>query len=154
MEQRFTAYGANELRNVMRFKYLGCVLSHNVNDIPAMRRNLKRARATWGQVSKILTRQEVPVPVAGMFYQTVDAAVLLYVKESWVLPISVLKVLEVVHVERTRRMTGMRPQQRTVGPWVCLKSAKVLAAARLRPMAPYIRRRRHNIDQVIVEITC
>ena len=54
--QRFTAYGADELRNVLRFKYLERVLSHDNNDIPAMRRNLKRARATWGRVSKILTR--------------------------------------------------------------------------------------------------
>ena len=40
--QRFTAYGADELRNVLRFKYLGRVLSHDDNDVPAMRRNLKR----------------------------------------------------------------------------------------------------------------
>ena len=75
--QRFTAYGADDLRNVLRFKYLGRIMSHDDNDIPAMRRNLKRAQATWGRVSKILTRQEVPTPVAGMFYQAVVAAVLL-----------------------------------------------------------------------------
>ena len=57
------------------FKYLGRVLSHNDNNILAMRRNLKRARATCGRVSKILTRQEVPAPVVGMFYQAVVAAV-------------------------------------------------------------------------------
>ena len=54
--QRFTAYGKDDLRNVLRFKYLGHVLSHDDNNIPAMRRNLKRARATWVRVSKILTR--------------------------------------------------------------------------------------------------
>ena len=44
--QRFTAYGADELRNVLRFKYLGRIMLHDDNGIPVMRRNLKRARAT------------------------------------------------------------------------------------------------------------
>ena len=79
---RFTAYGEDGLRNVLRFKYLEWIVSHDDNDIPAMRRNLKRARATWGRVSKILNRQEVPAPVVGMFYQAVVAAVLLYGSES------------------------------------------------------------------------
>ena len=60
-------------------------------------------------MSKILNRQEVPPPVAGMFYQAVVAAVLLYGSESWVLPPSTLKVLECLHVEAARRMTDMRP---------------------------------------------
>ena len=53
---RFAAYGADELRSVLRFKYVGRVLSHNDNGIPAMRRNLKRAWATWRRVFEILTR--------------------------------------------------------------------------------------------------
>jgi hypothetical protein len=43
---RFTAYGTDELRNVERFRYLGRILSHDDNDIPAMRRNLKKVRGT------------------------------------------------------------------------------------------------------------
>ena len=50
--QCFTVYGVDELCNVIRFKYLGRIVSHDDNDIPAMRRNLKRARATWGRISK------------------------------------------------------------------------------------------------------
>ena len=46
-------------------------------------------------------------------------------------------------------MTGMRPQRRTVGAWVYPKSADVLAAARLRPVATYIHRRRHHIATTI-----
>ena len=44
--QCFTAYGVNELHSVLRFKYLGHVLSHDNTDIPAMRLNLNRVRAT------------------------------------------------------------------------------------------------------------
>jgi hypothetical protein len=145
----FMAYGTNKLRNVDRFKYLGWVLAHNHNNVLAMRQNLKRARATWQRVSKILTREEVPTPMAGMFYQAVAAAVLLYGSKSWVLPPSGLKVLEGFHVEAARRMTGMRPQRRTVSPWIYPKSKDVLAAARLKPVATYIRRHRHNIAKTI-----
>ena len=34
--QRFTAYGADELWSVLQFKYLGCVMLHDNNDIPAI----------------------------------------------------------------------------------------------------------------------
>ena len=70
------------------------MLSHDVNNLLAMSRNLKQMRATWGRVSKILTRQEVPVPVAGMFYQAVVTEVLLHGNKSWVPPLSLLKILE------------------------------------------------------------
>ena len=65
--QRFTAYGSEELCNEERFCYLERVLPYDDNDVPGMRRNLKRARATWGWISKTLVRKVVPAPVAGMF---------------------------------------------------------------------------------------
>ena len=84
-----------------------------------------------------------------MFYQAVVVAVLLYDSKSWVLPPFALKVLEYFHVEAAQRMTGMQPQQRTVGPWIYPKSADVLVAARLQPVATYICRRRHQIAKTI-----
>ena len=65
--QQFMAYGSKELHNEEWFCYLGRVLSYDDNDVPVMRHNLKRARATWGQISKILVRKVVPMLVAGMF---------------------------------------------------------------------------------------
>ena len=97
--QRFTVYGADKLRNVLRFKYLGSVMLHDDNTIPAMQRNLKLGRATLGRVFKMLTPQEVPASIVGMFYQAVVAAVLLYSSESWVLSPSALKVIEGFQVE-------------------------------------------------------
>ena len=46
MQRTFTAYG-EELRRVDRFKYLGRMLSYDDSDTPAVRRNLKKARASW-----------------------------------------------------------------------------------------------------------
>jgi hypothetical protein len=149
VDLRFMAYGTEKFRSVDRFKYLGRVLAHDDNDVTAMRRNLKWVWATWGRVSKILTREDVPAPVAGMFYQAAVAAVLLYGSESWVLPPSGLTAVEGFHVEVTRCMTSMRPRRRTAGPWIYPKSKDVLAVARLQPLAAYIRRRRHNIAHTI-----
>ena len=68
-------------------------------DTPAMRRNLKRARKTWGRLRKVLEKEEVSPKVAGMFYQGVVAPQLLYGSEKWVLPPSGLRALEGFHVE-------------------------------------------------------
>ena len=83
---------------------------HNANDIPVMRQNLKWAGATWGRVSKIVTRQAVSAPVADMFYQAVVTSVLLYGSKYCVLSPSTLKVLEGFHVEAVQRMMNMHPQ--------------------------------------------
>ena len=82
----FTAYGDSELRRVEQFKYLGRVLSFDDNDTPAISRNTKWARQVWGRISKVIAKDSVPAPVAGMFYQAIVAAVLLYGSETWVTP--------------------------------------------------------------------
>ena len=64
MQRTFTAYG-EKLRRVDRFKYLGRMLSYNDSDTPAVRRNLQRARAAWGQLSVVITKEEAPPPWRG-----------------------------------------------------------------------------------------
>lgn len=78
----FTAHGTDKLRNVERFNYLGRILSYGNNNVPAIHRKLKRARATWRRVSNILRREGFPAPVTGIFYQAMVAAVLVYGSES------------------------------------------------------------------------
>ena len=84
------------------------------------------------------------IPVAGMFYQAIVVAVLLYGAESWILPDAQLAPLEDFHVECARRLTGMRLRKRgdtSVYP----KSADVLRAARLQPLRHYIQKRRATV---------
>ena len=52
-------------------------------------------------------------------------------------------------MEAAQRMTGVRPQQRMVWPWVYPKSTDVLVAARLKPVATYTRQLRHNTAKTI-----
>ena len=90
----------------------------------------------------------MPAPVAGMFYQAVVCAVLLYGSEYWVLPRSQLARLEGFHVECARRLTGMRPRK-VGGKWLYPKSATVLRAARLQPLHHYIQKRRATVAKTI-----
>ena len=93
LRQRFTAKG-KPLPQVQLFKYLGRIIAYDGNGVPVARRQLARARAVWGRLSKVIAKESVPAPVAGMFYQAVVAAVLLYGSESWVLPEAQLRALE------------------------------------------------------------
>ena len=147
LRHSFTAYN-NKLRRVEQFKYLGRVLSMDDNDVPAMRRNLKKARRTWGRLRKVLEKEEVSSKVAGMFYQGVVASQLLYGSETWVLPPSGLRALEGFHVEAARRLTGMKPK-RVNGVWEYPHSADVLEAAGLSTIADTIAKRRSNIAKTI-----
>ena len=80
-------------------------------DIPAMRRNLKRARKTWGRLLKVLEKRGAAPKAAGMFYQGIVVSVLLYGSKTWFLPPSGLKVLEGFNIEAARRLTNMRPKK-------------------------------------------
>ena len=69
------------------------------------------SKYVWGCLSKVIAKESVPTPVAGMFYQAVVVAVLLYGSESWVLPKAQLRALEGFHVECARRLTRLRPRK-------------------------------------------
>ena len=51
------AYGG-QLEAVDSFTYLGRVMTAGDNDWPAVAGNLKKARRSWGRLSRILTRLE------------------------------------------------------------------------------------------------
>ena len=107
----FTAYGKPLVR-ADTFKYLGRILVYDDGDLPAARRQLKQARQVWGRLRNIITKENIPPRVAGMFYQAAVAAVLLYGRKSWMLPATQLARLEGFHVECARRLTGMKPRKR------------------------------------------
>ena len=87
---------------------------------------------------------------AGMFYQAVVAAVLLYSSETWVTPPHELRALEGFHVEAARHITGMRPTKRGER-WVYPKSVSILRAARVSTIGKYIADRRRNLLRTIAD---
>ena len=60
-ERAFEAYGG-QLESVSRFTYLGRVMTAGDDDWPAVAGNLKKARRSWGRLSRILEREGAPAP--------------------------------------------------------------------------------------------
>ena len=87
LRQCFTAHN-EPLKQILTFKYLGCIVVYDGIDVPAARHHPKRMQAVWGHLFKDISKKSMSVPAAGMFYQAVVAAVLLYGSESCVLPFS------------------------------------------------------------------
>ena len=56
MEKAFHAYGT-KIRAVTEFKYLGRVLTNTDDDWLAMASNIRKARAIWGRLARILGRE-------------------------------------------------------------------------------------------------
>ena len=63
--------------------------------MPPRRAGSWRTRGRFGGASllKVIAKESVLAPVAGMFYQAVVAAGLLYGSESWILPKAQLRAL-------------------------------------------------------------
>ena len=80
----FEAYG-EPLENVTAFRYLGRVLTAGDDDWLAAVGNLGKARKSWGQLSRILSREGEDLKVSGHFYKAVAQAVLMFQAETWVL---------------------------------------------------------------------
>ena len=55
-EKAFHAYG-NKMRAVTEFRYLGRVMTDMDDDWPAVAGNLRKARASWGRLARILGRE-------------------------------------------------------------------------------------------------
>ena len=53
LRTEFTAY-EDVLDRVEVFKYIGCLLSYDDNDMRAVRSNLKKARNCWARISRVL----------------------------------------------------------------------------------------------------
>ena len=83
-EKAFHAYGI-QMRAVTEFKYLGRVLTNIDDDLPAMARNIRKARANWGRLERILGQEGVDPKVSRSFYTAMTQQVLLFGAESWVL---------------------------------------------------------------------
>ena len=79
--------------------------------------NLRKARNSWGRLSRFLGREEADSRVSGNFYKAVAQAVLLFGAETWFLTQRMDKALDSFQSRVARRLTGKQPRQRTDGSW-------------------------------------
>ena len=70
------------------------ILTATDNDWPEVVGNLRKARRSWGQLARVLSREGVDPKVSWTFYIAVTQAVLLFGPETWVLTARMEKTLD------------------------------------------------------------
>jgi hypothetical protein len=73
------------LEKVKVYRYLGCLLMQDDNDVRAVRCQLRKARGMWARVGQVLRRKNAPLRTSTKFYKEILQSVLLYGSETWVL---------------------------------------------------------------------
>ena len=76
-ERAFHAYG-KPMEAVSEFRYLGRLLTATYDDWPAVAGNIRKARVSWGRLSRVLGREGADLKVSQSFYTDVTQQVLLF----------------------------------------------------------------------------
>jgi len=140
----FTVNGS-PIKTVREFKYLGRILEDCDNDLPAVERNLMRARQKWGRIARILKKESADPRVMATFYKAIVQSVLLYGSESWVITGSIMMKLRSFHRRCARFITGQHIRENADGTWTCPNSEENLEKAGMWTVEEYIGRRRATV---------
>jgi len=132
-----------ELENVAEFRHLGRQVTEQDSDLPALRRNLQRARQKWAQLSNLMVRDGATHRVSGHFHKAVVKAALLCGSEMWAWTKSMLLCLRGFHHKVARRMTGLSACRHN-GGWVHPPIGEALEAAGLLAIEEHIACRRND----------
>jgi hypothetical protein len=114
-------------------------MAQDDNDTQAVRAQLRKARATWARVGKVLRGENTPPTVAAKFYLAIIQAILLYGSKMWVISPQAMARLEGFHIRAAWRMAQKHKPRR--GPrkeWVYPKSEDVLRECGMKSIAEYI----------------
>ena len=99
------------MRAVTEFRYLGRVLTDTGDYWPAVAGNIRKARASWGRLERVLGREGADPKVSHSFYTAVTQQVLLFGAESWVLTKKIESALDAFQGRVARRLTGRQPRR-------------------------------------------
>ena len=116
LEKAFHAYGI-QMRAVTEFKYLGRVLTNTDDDWSEVAGNIRKERANWGRLARILGREGADPKVSRSFYTAVTQQVLLFGAKSWVLTKKMESALDAFQGRVARRLTGQHPRRGRDGKW-------------------------------------
>ena len=102
-----------------------------------MASNIRKARANWGRLARILGREGADQTVSHSFYTAVTQQVLLFGAESWLLTKKMESALDAFQGRVARRLTGRQPFRGRYRKWFypslagALKEAGVVRARTL-----------------------
>ena len=115
-ERDFEAYGA-PIESVPEFKFLGRILTAIDDSWPAVVGNLRKARRSWGRLSRVLSREGAEPRVSRAFYIAMTQAVFLFGSETWVLTARMDKALDSFQSRVARKITGRQLRRGKDGSW-------------------------------------
>jgi hypothetical protein len=147
-QHRTFSVEGTQLEKVNLFKYLGRFLHYLDSDWPAVYGNLRKARAKWAMIAKVLVREDASPRISGLFYKAVVQTVLLCGCESWVITPRMMKVLEGFHHRVARRLSGKMARLEQ-GEWVYPPLEEALEDAGLFPLKHYIEKRQQRIAEYV-----
>jgi len=133
--------GNTDLAQVTSFKYLGRWMSLDDSDTMAVTQNIAKARARWGQLCRLLTRQGASCKAMGVFYKATVQAILLHGAETWVLTQPLLCLLRSFHHRCARYLARMVNKQNDDGTWTISPSQLARDAAGFLTIEEYVQRR-------------
>lgn len=144
--------GGTQLKMVSEFRYLGRILSSDDSDLAACLRNISRARAKWGQLSRILRADGASPKTTARFYLVIVSAMLLYGCETWVITTRMENILTAFHnrCARTIGKTFIRCVNSEENIWEYPEVRMTLRAAHLEPLKTYLNRRRVKFREYAV----
>ena len=136
------------LNKVNQFLYLGRTLTAANDDLPAVQRNLTKAKQKWAEIRRILGTEPVLPRTFVRMYRAVVMNVLLYGSETWQTTRQTQSKLEAFHNRCIRTITRQEIRQEIVDgepTWVRPPIAPLLAQTNLLPLDHYIRARKANL---------
>ena len=86
-------------------------------DWPTVVGNLRKARNSWGRLSRILSREGADPKLSGKFPKAVTQAVLLFGEETWVLTPRMERALGSFQHWVAQRLTRRQPRRQGGGSW-------------------------------------
>ena len=148
-ERAFHAYG-KPMEAVSEFRYLGRLLTATDDDWPAVAGNIRKARLSWGRLSRVLGREEADPKVSQSFYTAVTQKVLLFGEETWVLTRNMKSALDAFHGRVARHLTGRQPLRGRDGRWFYPALAEAMKEAGVVRIRTSILRRQNTVAQFIM----
>ena len=120
-------------------------LSRDDSEDKAISENIIKARKRWGQIHRLLSRDQAQPKTMARFYLAVVQAVLLHGSETWVLSQCQLQRLEHFHARCARHISHRNIHPLADGTWEHPHMTEVLDLCGISTIQTYIAKRKTNL---------
>jgi hypothetical protein len=122
----------------------------NDDDLPAVERQINKARATWGRIGKVIKKKTDANPkVLATFYKAIIQSILLYGSETWTISKTIMNKLNNFHRRCARYITGRHIKMLDNNTWEYPSSKETLEKAGLLTIDKYILKRKMTVTAYV-----